>query len=217
MKSLKMDRRLLAGTLALGLAMTTPGVLQAQPPEGNAPGGQRGGGRGGQRGGGQGEDMRNMTPQQMQQQMQQRREQNLRRMLTQANFADKELQDAVVAFANARDAERRTSQDTINRLQEALRNNASDEEIGVLLGAVRADLATAKTRQEAALNELDQKIGFREEPRLEAVLVLSGVTGEIAANTGGGRGGPGGPGGMGGGGRGGRGGQRGGGAQNQNE
>jgi hypothetical protein len=178
------DRRLLMGTLALSLGMATlPGVLQAQP-EGDGPPppppGQDGG-RGGRGGwGGRGGDNRNMTPEQREQEMQQRRTQQLNRMLSEAGFIDKDVQDAVIAFANAQDAERRNSRNNAQKLSEALREGEDNVTLAAILSDMRADARESEAKRVAALNALDEKIHFKSNARLEAVLVLAGLTGEVA-------------------------------------
>lgn len=212
------NRQWLAGALALGVsAMLMPGVLLAQP-EGNGDGppppppGDNGGPRGGRGGGrgGQG-DNRNLTPEQREHEMQQRRAQQLNRMLSEAGFIDKDVQDAVIAFANAQDAERRAMGEKVQKLMQAVREGEDNEAIAALLADVRADAKANDTKREAALNALDAQIHFKSNARLEAILVLAGLTGEefgggpMGGPRGGNRGG--GPGGRGGG-PGGRGGDR---------
>lgn len=202
MKGYKKAQRLTLGMLTLGLAVTTTaGVVHAQPAENNQQqqGGQRGGGRGG-RGGGQG-GFNNMTPEQREQAMRQRREEGIRRQLNDAGYNEKELQDAIVEFANVQAQDEAASQEKVRALSQAIRNGA-DADIAALLAQLRAEIASAKTQREAALAKLDEKIGYSRSPRLEAILVVSGLTGEVEANRGfvggqrgGGRGGRGGRGG----------------------
>ncbi len=191
-----LNRRWIAGPLIVGLTTVgAMGVLQAQPDANDVGKGenptarQRGGRQGGNREGGK---HANMTPEQreaaraqMQQQMQQRRETNLRTTLTNAGFADKGVQDAVIAFVNEQNGqERNDTRAKMRQLNQAVRNNANDQEIAGLLAAIRAETEASKVQHEAALKELDAKIGYTTKPRLEAVLTLAGVTGE---NFGGGK------------------------------
>jgi hypothetical protein len=194
MQAIKIEnKKWMIGTLALGLGMATlPGVLQAQPEDDGPPPpppGQNGGPRGG-RGGRRGGD-RNMTPEQREQEMQQRRTQQLNRMLSEAGFIDKNVQDAVIDFANAQDAERKNSRDNMRKLSEALREGEDNVTLAAILADLRADEKEGEAKREAALNALDAQIHFKSNARLEAVLVLSGLTGEIPP--GGPRGGPAGP------------------------
>lgn len=205
MKSHKKTLGLSAGTLLLGLTvMAAGGVVQAQPAENNPPQGNPGGDARGPRGprgqgGPGGGDFRNMTPEQREQAARQRREEAIRRQLNDAGYNEKEMQDAVVEFAHAQAQDENASQEKVRALSQAIRNGA-DSEIATLLAQLRAEIAAAKTQRAAALAKLDEKIGYSRSPRLEAILVVAGLTGEIEAN-------PGGRGGFGQGGRGGRGGQ----------
>jgi len=190
-------RKWIAGPLIVGLTTVSAiGVLRAQPDAGDMPKGDN--------------PIANqrprMTPEQRQaarekrqQEMQARRETNLRETLTEAGFADKVLQDAVIAFTNSQTEERGDNRDKMRELNQAVRKNAGDVEIAALLKEIRDEVQADKDQRAQALKELDAKIGYTKKPRLEAVLTLAGVIGE---NTGG-------PGAMGG--RGGRGGGMGGG------
>lgn len=221
MKSHKKTRRFALGALTLGLAVTTSaGVLYAQPAGDNQQqqGGQRGGGRGGRGGGQGGGGFGNMTPEQREQAARQRREEGIRRQLNDAGYNEKELQDAIVEFANSQAQTEAASQEKVRAISQAIRNGG-DADIAALLAELRAEITAAKTQREAALAKLDEQIGYTRSPRLEAILVISGLTGEVEASPGGRGGGfgPGGGGQRGGGQRGGGqrgGGQRGGGGQN---
>lgn len=181
------NRRWIAGAMALSLGvMALPGVLQAQP-EGPPPG--REGGRGGRGGQGWQGGNRNMTPEQREQEMQQRRTQQLNKMLSDAGFIEKEVQDAVIEFANAQDAERRNSRDSAQKLSEALREGEDNDTLAAILADMRAEAKAGEAKRAAALNALDEKIHFKNNARLEAVLVLAGLTGEVATGGGGMRGG----------------------------
>ena len=206
------NRKWVVRPLIVGLTtLSAMGALQAQPdeevmPKGDNPPADQRGGRGGNR--------PRMTPEQREQMRKQaelRRETEIRKTLTEAGFTDKAIQDAVVTFANDQaDGPRVDTRENIRKLNQALRNNATDEQITLLLNDIRTDIETAKALRENALKELDKKIGYTQKPRLEAVLLLAGITGENPGGGGfGGRGGGGGRGGQGGG-FGGRGGQGGG-------
>lgn len=175
------NRRWMVGAMALSLGVATmPGVLQAAPEDDGPPPGQNGGpreGRGG-RGGGRG-DNRNMTPEQREQEMQQRRAQQLNRTLSEAGFIEKDVQDAVIAFASAQDAERKNSRDSARKLSEALREGEDNETLATILSDMRAEAKAAEAKRVAALDALDAQIHFKSNARLEAVLVLAGLTGEV--------------------------------------
>lgn len=202
------------GPMIVGLTtISAMGALRAQPDEGVMPKGEnpQADQRGGRGGGGNRPRMTPEQREQMRKQAELRRETEIRKTLTDAGFADKAIQDAVVAFANDQaDGPRVDTRDNIRKLNQALRNNVTDEQITLLLNDIRTDIETAKALRENALKELDKKIGYTQKPRLEAVLLLAGITGENPGGGGfGGRGGGGGRGGQGGG-FGGRGGQGGG-------
>ena len=177
------NRKWIAGPLLVGLAtIGATGVLRAQPDAGimgkgdNPIANQR----------------PKMTPEQRQaarekrhQEMQARRETNLRETLTAAGFPDKILQDAVIAFSDAQNKERGDNHDKIRQLNQAVRNNATDAEIAVILKAISDQAQADKDQRTKALKELDAKIGYTTKPRLEAVLTIAGIIGENGGNNGG--------------------------------
>lgn len=178
----------LAGPVVLGLAVGMAGIgLHAQPEAGG------GGGR---------PDFRNMTPEQreqMMQRMQQMREEGMRRMLTDAGFADAIVQDAIIAFGAAQEKATQSLRQKMRQVTEAARTGAvTDAQMSTLLAEFRADVAAEKTRRAAAQKDLDTKVNFSKQPRLDALLTTMGLIGDEAAVVGGG-----GPGGGFGGGRGG--------------
>lgn len=177
------NRRWMVGAMALSLGVATlPGVLQAQPEGAGPPPGQNGGPRDG-RGGGRG-DNRNMTPEQREQEMQQRRTQQINRMLSEAGFIDKDVQDAVIAFANTQDADRKIARDNTQKLSEALREGEDNATLAKIIADMREGAKATEAKRVAALNALDEQIHFKDNARLEAVLVLSGLTGEVMAGGG---------------------------------
>ncbi len=180
-------RRWIAGPLFVGLAtISAAGVLRAQPDAGNMPKGDNPIAK----------QRPKMTPEQRkaardkrQQEMQTRRETSLRETLTTAGFADKTLQDAVIAFSNSQNEDRGDNLDKMRQLNQAVRNNATDEQIAALLKDISDEAKADKDQRAKALKELDAKIGYTTKPRLEAVLALSGITSEAGAGMGGGMGG----------------------------
>jgi len=185
----------------MGLATGLMGAnLQAQPgadPKGDNPPIP-------QQGGGNRPNWRNMTPAQREQQAALQRERTLRRTLNQGGFTDKVLQDTILAFAKDQDKAGQLLRDQPRKINEALQNEATtDQQLAALLADFRADIAAEKDRREAALTVLDQKIGYTKKPRLDALLMTMGLTGDemsLAGGVGGpGMGGPGGRGGGGGG------------------
>jgi hypothetical protein len=159
-------------------------------------------------------EQRQQWMEQRQQQMQQARAEGVRRMLTGAGFTQTGLQDAVVSFVQKQDEAVRGLQEQARKVNQALRNGGMTEaQLATLLSDFRTEVAQERTRRARALKELDAEVGFSKQPRLDALLTMSGMIGDEAylAGVGGGRGGPGGPGGPGGwGGRGGWGGPGGG-------
>lgn len=192
--------------LLLGLTLLAfPHLAEAQPDTNNTPKAENPpnrpvGGRG-NRGG------RNLTPeqiQQMQTQMQARRDENIRRQLTQAGFTDTGVQDAIVAFANGQDTAGQSLQEKWRLINQAVRGETVTEpQLMSLLNSFRAQIDEEKARRAKATAALDAKISFSKKPRLDALLMTMGLTGEEAAFVnnsgvsrnafGGGRGGLGGP------------------------
>jgi len=179
------NRKWIAGPLIVGLSTVgAVGVLFAQP-DGNDVGkgdNPRADGRGAR---GNRPDFGNMTPAQREEMKtkfdamrKERREEGLRNTLTEAGFADKALQDAVIVFANGQDAERNDSREKVRALSQALRNDASDKEVAALLDEIRDEIKSVQARRQTALRALDAKIGYSKKSRLDAILTLSGVTGE---------------------------------------
>lgn len=209
MKSFKIAR-MMAGPLALGLALGIAGVAQAQPGGGapmgqNPPNWQQGGNR--------------PTPEQMQQFQAQRTERVIRQGLPALGFTDATLQDALIEFVNTQAAATGPLQQKQLAILQALANKeTTDEQITTLMTEWTALSTVEKTRREQALKDLDTSISYSKSPRLSALLTIFGVLGDESslsspfggAMMGGGRGGMMGMGGPGGG----RGGRRGGGGGN---
>ncbi len=136
--------------------------------------------------------------------------QMLQRQLERAGVTDAATVEAVTTYMTNREAARQPLRDAANALSQALADpNSTDADITKLMDALDAAIATEKTRTTGAEADLDKQINFSKTPKLKAVLMLAGVTGEGAAYLGpqaGGRGG----------GRGGNGGGRGGNGGGQN-
>jgi hypothetical protein len=197
--------------LAVACALGVTGLANAQP---NVGGGQAQNPQNQQPGGGR-PDFRNMTPEERQQMMQQFRERGIRRALEGGGFTAATIQDPVVAYAKAQDAAITPLQDLARQLVEAVSTpGVTDDKIAALLKQFQEAVAAEKARRKTARAELDKKINFSKQARLEALLTSLGLVGEDSLGLGalggfGGRGGFGGPGGGpgGAGGPGGRGGQ----------
>jgi uncharacterized membrane protein YgcG len=206
-------------TALIGITCSMAAATQAQPGQNNGglgdnvPNQAQGNNR---RGG-------NLTPQQRREM----RTEQIRTMLTNAGFNDTTLQNDVVAFATEQDTARQSLQQHFRRINQALRSNAvTDAQLTTILAEFRAAAEAEKTRRASAVKALDAKIEFSKKPRLDAMLMMMGLTGDEVSllgnggmgGRGGGRGGQGGFGGGFGGGQGGGGRQGGrGGRNNQNQ
>lgn len=175
-----------AGVLATQLAWAQPDPNDApkadNPPENNRQ--PRGG-----RGGGNPEEMR------------QRMEQQMRNMLTQVGVKETATQDTVLEYIRTDMETRQPLRQQAMKLFQALRNGGvTDDQLLALVTDYRAAQEADKVRREKAQAELDAKVHYSQNPRLEAVLMLAGVVGDgqgmmFMGGGGGGRGGQGGPGG----------------------
>lgn len=197
MMKLKTSALIVLAELSLGGVMS-----QAQDGQGG-PGGQGGfgaGQRGGRRGGGRGGAP--MTPLQMQQM----RDEMMKTQMT-ALSVPEASQNAILAYATARETATMPLRAQARTLQQGLANNLSAEATTRQLSAMRDAIKIEKTRRETAQKDLDTTVGFSKNPQLEAYLTLAGLIGDegaILAPPGGGMGGGrgnrrgGGPGGQGG-------------------
>jgi len=94
----------------------------------------------------------------------------------------------VVAFVNENEQARQTIRNIAQRVAEAMRDEAGNEgQLTLLLGDYRAALEAETARRARAIKTLDAKINFSTTPRLDALLLLAGVTGDasIMGNMGG--------------------------------
>jgi hypothetical protein len=131
-------------------------------------------------------------------------EDNVRRMLAQAGVDDAATQTAVLDYIKTDMEARGPLREQGAKIFRALREGAvTDDQLLALVTDYRAAQQAEKARREQAEANLDAKINYSKNPRLEAMLLLSGLIGDGPMMfQGGGRGGPGERGG-----RGGRGGQ----------
>lgn len=194
----KSQSKRLISSVALALLVSASGAAHAQQ-----------GGNGGNNGGGR-PNWQNMTPAQRQQMMATMMENRTRQQLGAAGFNDKAVQDPIVDFMKAQETARMPLRDKARQLSQGLANNATNDEIIIMLRDVRDAVTEEKTRHDAAVKDLDAKVNYTKNPRLEAELTVLGLIGDESSYIGmGGMGGRGGRGGRGGGG--GRGGNGGGG------
>lgn len=106
-------------------------------------------------------------------------EEGIRRMLAQAGVGDTDLQDAVLEYVQEDLEARRPLRELGGKLFRALREgDLAEEQLSALVSDYRIAQIEEKKRQERAEKLLDEKIGFSKNPRLEAMLLLSGLIGE---------------------------------------
>lgn len=106
----------------------------------------------------------------------------LRAALTRAGAVDAVTQDAVANYAKSEMVARQEAAEATDRVRQALRNSAvTDAQIGVLLNEMRTAAAQERTRRERTAAALDAQIGYTKKPRIEAVLMLTGLIGDQAA------------------------------------
>jgi uncharacterized membrane protein YgcG len=149
-------------------------------------------------------------------------EDRMREMLVHVGVNEAPTQDAILAFVQTDLEARRPMREQTTKLFRALNGGVTDAQLLALVTDYRAAQEAEKARRETALQELDAKIHYTQNPRLEAILLLAGLIGDGQGNMmfmggGGGGGGGGGRGGQGFGGQGGaQGGQGAQGAQGDN-
>ena len=175
----KNERMLGKGLLALGLILGAGATSSQAQPGFGGPGGF---GRGGQ----EEADYRQLTPEQQEVLTEQvrdfAREQLVRLMLSNAGFADKAVQDAVVAFSNEQSKAMAKLNDQSIKVRMGLREqNAPANQLSTLLNDLNAATEAENTRRKTALEALNAKINFRNQPRLEAVLTTMGLVGDEMA------------------------------------
>lgn len=106
-------------------------------------------------------------------------EQNLRRLMTQAGIGEGATQDAILEYVRTDLQARSSLREQGIKLIQALRAGAvTDEQMAALVADYRAAQQAEKSRREQAEAELDAKINYSKNPRLEAMLLLAGVIGE---------------------------------------
>jgi Ca2+-binding EF-hand superfamily protein len=106
-------------------------------------------------------------------------EQNLRRLMTQAGIGEGATQDAILEYVRADLHARSSLREQGTKLIQALRAGAvTDDQMAALVADYRAAQQVEKSRREVAEAQLDAKISYSKNPRLEAMLLLAGVIGE---------------------------------------
>ncbi len=105
----------------------------------------------------------------------------LRQSLEEAGLGDKALQDAVVDFASLQDVAREELRRVSARCWDALRDpDVKDAQLSVLLKSYQDAAATAQDARDKALAELDAKVHFTNNARLQMLLRLKGLLGSEA-------------------------------------
>ena len=185
-------------------AQPNVGGGQAQNPPNQNPGG----------GNGNRPDFRNMTPEQRQQFFEQQRammqERMLRGVMGMVGANSTAQQDAAVLYSKAQNAANESLQEMADKLVTAVSTmGVPDTEVARLLKEFQDAAAAEKERRKIARADLDKKINYSKQPRLELALTALGLLGDDSLSMGnmgarmfgGGRGGGGNAGGNPGGGR----------------
>jgi hypothetical protein len=158
-----------AGVLAAQMACTS--LAQAQPDPNDAPkaanppeNGRQG--RQGNRGG---------NPEEMKKRV----EDGMRQMMNQAGVNDAPTQDIILAYVKADTEARGPLRQQSMKLFQAVRNGGvTDDQLLALITDYRASQEAEKVRRKSAEADLEAKVHFSKNPRLEAMLLLGGLIGE---------------------------------------
>jgi len=184
----KIQQKCLAGSLALALCGSLTSAAFAQPDPNNAPKAENPPNRT-RAARPVRPNMANMTPEQRQAAMAQVREQTVRRLLERSGFAEKALQDDVIAFIKEEDKLRLPLREENRKVAEALRNQGgTEDEIRTALTNLRTAVDKEKTRRAEATKAFAAKANLAQKPRLEALLTMLGIIGDEAAIIGAGAG-----------------------------
>jgi hypothetical protein len=106
-------------------------------------------------------------------------EDRMRQMLTHVGVNDAPTQDAILAYVQADMEARNPLREQTMKLFRALNNGGvTDDQLLALVTDVRAAQEAEKARREKAQADLDAKIHYTQNPRLEAVLLLAGLIGD---------------------------------------
>lgn len=153
--------------LALGAALSFSAAAWAQP---DKPGVRRGQARG-----------RAADPQERERRRGERekRAEGLRRVMASMGMAERGVQDEVLRYIVEQSRARVLVRRKAAEIYTALRDPAkTDDQIRVLLSAYGSVLAADRARRSAAEDALNERIGFRNKPRVEAALTILGVIGD---------------------------------------
>jgi hypothetical protein len=143
-------------------------VAQAQPDLNNAPKGDNPPPRNRPNRGDKGNNEKRRNP-----------EENMRKLLTQAGVNDDATQNAIFNYIkddiNARGPLREQGKSLYKALQAGA---VTDDQLLALVTDYRAAQQAEKARREHAQADLDAKINYSKNPRLEAILLLAGLIGD---------------------------------------
>jgi hypothetical protein len=148
------------------------------------------------------ERMKNMTPEQRQRwserqaQMQQmQRQQQIasvsgddrqRYLMKTAGVTDTAVQDPIIAFVNEQAQKRQPVTEAARKLSDLMADaNSTPDAISAQLETLRTASKEFRTWKEGALKELDAKIGYTKDSRLQSLLVLVGILGDESTDAGG--------------------------------
>jgi hypothetical protein len=108
-----------------------------------------------------------------------RAERRLRGLMASFGFDDPEMQDSLISYINTEVRSRAQLRQKAGALLEALRNAAlSEMQVQALLQSYRDAVQTEKERRRLAEDELDDKVDYRNNARLESMLLLFGFVGD---------------------------------------
>lgn len=112
------------------------------------------------------------------------REENLRRLMRSLGCNIPEVQNSVIAYIVQDTGARQPLRDSTSRLFLAMRTpGLADSQISALLKDARIALDGDKARRADAENAMRAAIGYNMTPRLEAMLLLLGLQGDMAFST----------------------------------
>lgn len=104
-------------------------------------------------------------------------EKRVREMLAKAGFPEAATQDAIIAYMAGEEQAKNSMRNAARRLVFAVHWDVPPERLVELIGAFKKAREDNELRAKTALAELDEKIRFSTNPRLEAVLLISGILG----------------------------------------
>jgi hypothetical protein len=111
-------------------------------------------------------------------------ENGMRQMLQRAGVNDKAIQDVILEYVRTDFAARGQLREQGNRLWQAVRNEGvTDEQLLALITDYRAGQEAETARRKKAEADLDEKVHYTKNPKLEAMLLLGGLIGEVSGPT----------------------------------